>query len=378
MKKVLIISAHIGEGHVKAAQAIHDALLKHGDVEVRTIEMLGLSSWFINLWYRQIYLKVVKALPEAYAWFYRKSGMAKHLAKPRTLLHKIHLKKFLAEVRAYAPDVVICTSQFPALMLSFYGSHINPAKGDGVKKKFKLATIITDYEFHPSWHAKDVDLYFVATEEVKFELEYFGVPSEKVVVSGLPVLKSFEATTDKPTLLNKYGLSDESPVILLTVGSFHNMPIDKVLDGFSEIKQNFQLMIVAGKNKKVFDEIQKNAEDEPRIKRVFGFVDFMDELMGVSDLIITKPGGMTVTECLAKNLPMLLIENHSGQEEANADYLVKNGAAVKCRSLASLIFMASGLLKNPEKIKTMSEAAKNISRPGVAEIIAEHAINLAH
>ena len=136
------------------------------------------------------------------------------------------------------------------------------------------------------------------------------------------------------------------------------------------------MIVVCGNNAKLKKDLEIRQKSEPRLKRVFGFVDFMDELMAVSDLLITKPGGITVSESIATGLPMILIEPIPGQEEANADYLVEQGAAVKARNLPVLVSKLGLLIGSPYRLKAMSERAKAISYPFAAKTVVDEAVKL--
>jgi processive 1,2-diacylglycerol beta-glucosyltransferase len=147
--------------------------------------------------------------------------------------------------------------------------------------------------------------------------------------------------------------------------------LGELVEEVSNLRQDFQLVVVCGRNAALEKELLEKQETQPRLKRVFGFVDFMDELMAMSDLLITKPGGITVSESLAAGLPMILIEPIPGQEEANADYMVEQGAGVKARSVSSLLYKLESLIANPEKLKEMARRASDISRPNAARAVVE-------
>jgi processive 1,2-diacylglycerol beta-glucosyltransferase len=202
------------------------------------------------------------------------------------------------------------------------------------------------------------------------------VPPEKIVTSGIPIHPKFSEEKDKKNLLAKYGLNSQSPVILISAGSFGVTPLGEVIAEFRAIRDEFQFMVVCGNNTELRKDLETKQKSEPRLKKVFGFVDFMDELMVVSDLLITKPGGITVSESIAMGLPMILIEPIPGQEEANADYLVEQGAGVKARNLPVLIDKLGLLIRDPKKLADMSKRAKAISRPYAAKTIAEKIIKL--
>jgi processive 1,2-diacylglycerol beta-glucosyltransferase len=219
-------------------------------------------------------------------------------------------------------------------------------------------------------------LYFTATEEVKSSLLFHGIPPEKVVTSGIPIHPKFSEEKDRNELLVKYGLNNQPPVILISAGSFGVTPLSEVIEDFGSIEEEFQIIVVCGNNAELRNDLEIRQKSESRLKRVFGFVDFMDELMAFSDLLITKPGGITVSESIAMGLPMILIEPIPGQEEANADYLIEQGAGVKARNLPVLLHKLRLLLRNPGKLADMSRRARAISRPYAAKTIAEEVIKL--
>jgi processive 1,2-diacylglycerol beta-glucosyltransferase len=195
-------------------------------------------------------------------------------------------------------------------------------------------------------------------------------------VSGIPIHPKFSEEKDRKELLAKHGLNDHSPLILISAGSFGVTPLGEVIADFGAIEDEFQIMVVCGNNAELKKDLESKRESEPRLKKVFGIVDFMDELMAISDLLITKPGGITVSESMAMGVPMIFIEPIPGQEEANADYLVEQGAGVKARNLPVLLYKLGQLVRNPKKLADMSERAKTISRPFAAKTIAEEATKL--
>ena len=363
-KKVLIVSLRAGAGHLMAAAALEAAFLdSRPALAVRNIDLLDYSTDLVKFLYGKMYLDVVKLLPELYAYSYKHYEPSKKFIKPRFLIDRFSFSSFFELIDDFEPDVVVSTHFIPAALVENYRRKKT--------KTFHIAVTLTDYEFHPLWMAPSIDLYFTATEEVKSSLIYYGVAPERIVVSGIPVHPKFSAPKDWPSLLRKHGLEEGSPIILISAGSFGITPLEEVIDELGGIKEEFQLMVVCGKNADLEKQLLEKQKTQPRLKKVFGFVDFMDELMGVSDLLITKPGGITVSESLAVGLPMILIEPIPGQEEANADYVVEQGAAVRARSASSLIYKLELLIRNSETLKVMSRRASDISHPDAARIVVE-------
>jgi len=369
MLKVLIVSVKAGAGHLKAAEAVEAAFaIYQPGVEVKNVDLLDYSNELIKYLYGKMYLDVVRILPEFYAYSYRNYESSKKFIKPRFLIDKFNFSDFFGIVEDFNPDIVVATHFIPEAVLENYRRKR--------KKKFRIAVTLTDYEFHPVWLVPNVDLYFTATEEVKSSLLFYGTPSEKIVVSGIPIHPKFSVKKNREELLAKYGLNNRSPVILISAGSFGVTPLGEVIADFKTIKDEFQVMVVCGRNAELRKDLEGKQKSEPRLKKVFGFVDFMDELMASSDLLITKPGGITVSESIAMGVPMIFIEPIPGQEEANADYFVEHGAGVKARNLPGLLYKLDQLVKDPEKLVEMSKRAKAISRPFAAKTIAKEAIRL--
>jgi processive 1,2-diacylglycerol beta-glucosyltransferase len=366
--KILIVSVRAGAGHVKAAEAVEAAFGKyHPDVKVVNLDLLDYSTGLIKYLYGKMYLDIVKAFPELYAYTYKHYEPTRKFIKPHFFIDKFNFNEFFAILRDYDPDLVVATHFVPGAVAENYRIK--------KKKSFRIAVTITDYEFHPLWLVPNVDLYFAATEEVKTSLSYYGIPSQNIRTSGIPIHPKFSEPKDKKELLSKYGFDPSSPILLISAGSFGVTPLGEVISSFEALKEEFQIAVVCGRN----DELRKDLENmqnlEPRLKRVFGYVDFMDELMAFSDLFITKPGGITVSESVSRGLPMIFIEPIPGQEEANADYFIEQGAGVKARNLPVLLYKIAHLLKNPKELENMSRKARAISRPFAAKTVAQEAVN---
>lgn len=363
-KKVLIVSLKAGAGHLKAAEALETAFVADGGFEVKNIDLLDYSSALIGFLYGKMYLDMVKAFPDLYSYNYKRYESAKNFIKPRLFFDKFNFSDFFKIVEEFKPDLIIATHFIPAAVLANYKEKLH--------KNYKIFTTLTDYEFHPLWLIDGVDLFFVATEEVKAGLIFYGIVPEKIVISGLPVHPKFFAPKNKETLRQKYSLEFNTPVILISAGSFGLTPLGEVIDELEKIKNNFQLIAVCGHNEKLKAELEKTRANRPRLKKVFGFVNFMDELMATADILITKPGGITVSEALTYGLPMILIEPIPGQEEANADYLLELGTAQKARNLPSLIYKIKKLLDQPSELALMAERTKLITTPVATEVIVDY------
>lgn len=358
-----------GAGHIKAAEAIHAAFQeKYPEYKVENIDLLDYSSPMIKFLYGKSYLEVLKKFPGLYAHGYKNYEGIKGLIRPRSLPDRFHFEEFFALIERAKPDCVIATHFIPASVLE----HYRLTK----RKNFRLVVTLTDYEMHPLWLVERADLFTVATEEMRFALAFDGIDPKKIRKTGIPVHPKFLRTYDRVGLRKKYGLGIDQPIILLTAGSFGMTPITRVISSLKHIKRRFQLLVVCGNNDQLKKELTHLQKTEPRLKLVFGFVDCMEELMAISDVIITKPGGITTTESMASGLPMILVDPIPGQEEANAYYLIAHGVARYAGTLPALLYHIDVLLKHPELRAGMKQACKTTAPGNAAFSIAKEITTL--
>ena len=369
--RILITSVKAGAGHVKAAEALEAAFsLKYPSFTVRNVDLLDYSSYLARQFYGKTYIDVVKNLPELYGYLYKNYRGLQGLAGPRLMFDRLNAAAYLDLVDAFEPDAVITTHFIAAALAADYR--------DRKRKTFPVFVTITDYEIHPLWviRTAEIERYSVAHEEMKNHLKLLGVPEERVIIAGIPINPRFVEKKDPTALKTKYGVKDASPVVLLIAGSFGTTPIGDIIDQFKLIPSQFQLIVVCGKNKKLSEKIRAKQSNEPRITLVYEFVDFVDELMRVSDILISKPGGITTSESLAIGLPMLLVDPIPGQEEANVDYFLEKGVGLKARSPESLIFKLGDVLSHPERLQEMRENVTGIAKPQAAFTVADEVVKI--
>lgn len=363
VKKILIVSLRAGMGHIKAAQSLEQACLEFfPEIEVKNADILSYTNPLIRFLYSDLYVIVNKFFPEFYAYVYKHYGLVKNISKSRPFWDKLNFGKFFKLVDGFNPDIIIATHFVPASVL---------VNHRGAGKNYKIVVVVTDYEAHLMWTVKKADLNIVASANVKQSLIFYGISPEKISVIGIPIPPKFAEKKNISSLKIKYGITEGLPVVLFSSGSFGFMPLIRIIGGLNAVKKDFQIMVVCGKNEKLKKELEEKMIFEPRLKKVFGFVDYMDELMAISDILITKPGGITTSEALAMNLPMILTDPVPGQEEANAYYLTENGAAREVGSLPDLFYELNYLLENPEKLAQISKNAEVLAKPNAAKNIIE-------
>lgn len=358
--KILLIYVSAGSGHRSAAIALERTFALDGDsTEIKVIDALDYTNPAYKKVYVSTYLNLVKNIPELWGYIYKNYDSRKvssEVEKLRKTFDKFNTQKLFKFVYEYEPDAVIGTHFLPLQIVS----HL---KSQGKIKTISMG-IVTDYGAHSLWMQDKVDLYFVPTEEVKRELNRFGQSIEKIKVTGIPVDPVFNEKPDKGFIREKIGITNGRTTLLLLSGGYGIGPIKDFILSFKNTNLPIQLLVVAGKNTKLIKEIVNLSINIPL--KVFGFVDNINELMEISDIIVTKPGGLTSSEILVKGKPMIVLDPIPGQEQRNCEYLLEQGVATRLYDPLDAPYKIAELLSNKEKLKNMKENAEKIAQPNAA------------
>ena len=364
MKRILILSASVGSGHVKAA----DALAKAFRADPRVEEVLSDDSLdHTNVLHKQLYSTLYKRLsamlPEFLGWWYESSDDPWVSDKSRLAIDLPQALPLINLVRDFKPDAIICTHFMPAGVLSYL-------IGAG-KLEAELGIVVTDFHFHAFWITRAFHWYFVAQEDDKIHMEGLGLPGDRIEVTGIPLEPEFSRPVDRSAVLREFGLSPDRPTLLVAGGALGLSPALAVVRRLLALDRSFQAVIVCGRNEDLARDIgQLVAGREDRF-RVLGYTDRMPDLMGAATLLLSKPGGLTTAEALARGLPMVVLDPIGGQEERNSDVLLEAGAAVKCTEVTVLNHKLAKLLDDPARITVMSENARRLGRPSASADIAQ-------
>ncbi len=374
-KKILIAYGNAGAGHRKAAYAIESAFkeIKRGDIEVKVIDTLDYSTPFFKNGYPAFYLFLVNKIP--YLW-----GLLYYLVDTRlvygccaSFLRRLHnglgfagLERFLNE---YNPALVINAH--------FLGSEVMVhMKKKGMLKDTKLVSVVTDYMMHSFWVDKTIDYFCVAQEESKKHLIKRGIPSERIKVFGIPIDRIFSVHKDKKELCAKLGIDSTKKTVLIGSGGFGVGPIKELVQELLGAAAVEQLLVVCGKNPELYKDISNITKSAAKTVKVYEFVDNMDELMTVSDVIVTKSGGMTSSEAMAKDLPMIITSAIPGQEARNSNYLVRCGAAIPAFTVKKAKEAIVGLFSSKDKLENLKNKIKSVKKPDSSYDIAKFTLSL--
>jgi processive 1,2-diacylglycerol beta-glucosyltransferase len=362
-KRILILSASVGSGHVKAADALARAFRSREDVEeVLSDDSLDHTNVLHKQLYSSLYKRLSALLPEFLGWWYETSDDPWVSDKGRLIFDLPQALPLINLLKDFKPDAVICTHFMPAGIVSYL---IGAGKLDT-----QLGIVITDFHFHAFWITRAFHWYFVAQEEDKIHMEGLGLPKDRIHVTGIPVEPEFSLSVDKAAVLAKYDLSTDRPTLLVAAGTLGLSPAVAVVKRLLELDRDFQAIVLCGKNEELRTDVERLVEGKKDRFRVVGFTTDMPELMASASLLLSKPGGMTTAEALARGLPMVILDPIGGQEERNADVLLENGAAVKCTEVTVLNHKVARLLDDPARLALMSENARRLGRPGAAADIA--------
>ena len=368
--KILTIHASTGNGHISAAVAIDVELKKRG-IESRVVDGLDFAPIAFRTWYGGGYEACVRNKPDAWGWLYRISDRPGFAFKVQTLSDEVFLAKLSKYIAEYRPDVVVCTHSLPQPKLA------------ALRKKFgfKMAVVVTDLYPHLMWHRGEPDWFFVPQEWSVDELrKRMPEAVSRTTVTGIPVHSAFSTPTDRNEARERLGLDPNLPVAVLTSGGIGAGDFVGAAASLARIK-DLQAVIVTGRNDRAYDKVvasdPKGEAAEVRIlKRVP--VEVMADYIHATDMLIGKPGGLTVSEALAAGTPFVVHGPFMipGQEEDNARFLVEGGMGVVSESNEHLRTVVEDLVRSPEKLAEMRGKAKAAGKPDAAALIVDQVLEL--
>jgi processive 1,2-diacylglycerol beta-glucosyltransferase len=360
-KRVLILSAAAGSGHIKAAEALEKAFTAAPEFdEVIHHDALQYTNKLFRDFYSKLYAQLVQNAPNFVGWWYKTSDEPWRTDAMRHALDRLNTRPLIKFMKEFQPDYTVCTHFMPAGIMA--------QLIERGQLKSRLSIVVTDFDFHAMWLSRTFNNYFVAIDETKAHLEVLGLPSRHITVSGIPVDSAFAETADPVKLRKQYGFDPELPLLLVSAGALSVTPMEYILERLMKMKHTAQILAVCGKNEELRKNVEKVARNHPSIQ-VLGYTDKMADFMKMADLFVGKPGGLTTAEALAVGLPMVIVSPIPGQEERNSDHLLEDGVALKCNEFTTLAFKIDRLLGDPARLASMRENAKKMGRPHAAQAI---------
>lgn len=368
--RTLILSITTGQGHHSAALSISDALKERG-CTVKIVDVYKeIDKIFCNA-VNKGYLLSTRHSPKAYRAIYelidsKTAPSSKYsLQSIMGILTAIRFEKFIYD---FDPDVIICTHVFAAQVVN------------ELKRREKLLDIptigvVTDYTIHPFWEDVTYIEYIETASELLTQRALIkGIDPDRLCPFGIPVQKKFTRKRDKAAARQELGIDNNLPTVLVMAGSmgYGNMP--ETISGIFNFDRNCQILAVCGNNKKLYKKLSET--DYIGNLKVFGFIDNVELLMDAADCIVTKPGGLTTSEAMAKNLPMILINPIPGQEDRNLEFFINNGVALSVTKTFTVEEAMYFMFHDETRLELINKQLQKLAKPNAADDIATFAISL--
>jgi processive 1,2-diacylglycerol beta-glucosyltransferase len=373
--RILILSASVGGGHLRAAEAMELALQELApNASIRNIDVLTLANKAFRRIYGKGYLDVAARAPHLLGYVYDLLDRPKDKEgdfesdRLRVALEKLNMQPFLRLLKAETWDMVVNTHFLPAEI-------IGSLRSSG-QISVPQVTVTTDFMTHRLWVQEPCEHYFAATVESAVYLSSWGVPAERISVTGIPIHPVFCRRKTRSECLDNQGLRGERPIVLLLSGGFGVGPIEQLFEATLTIEHPIEMVVVCGRN----EDLRRKLAQHPLPRRhratIMGYTTAIDELMAVADVVISKPGGLTSAEVLARGSVLAIVNPIPGQESRNSDHLLENGAAIKIGPAATLPYKIGALLDDPRRLARLKSSARRLGRPRAAFAVADKVLAL--
>ncbi len=356
--RTLILTITTGQGHNQVAKNLSCCLSESG-ADSFSMDVFE----YINPVLKEVishgYLMSTKRLPKVYGKAYRMAEKRDTDGKEISVVKitsSIMARKLAKFVNEYMPDVIICTHVFAAMLVSSIKKKI--------KDDVKTVGIVTDFTVHPYWEETELDYYITATDLLVSQAIKKGISAEKVIPLGIPIDSKFANGIEKSEARRMLGMGDEATVLVMS-GSMGYGKLGKMIKTLDEADADFQILSVCGHNQRLKKQI-----DRMNFKHKvynYGFSDKVDLFMDAADCIITKPGGLTTSEALAKGLPIIMANPIPGQEDRNVEFLLNNGAAVKVSPTYPIDEVICQMFTNEKRLDGLRQMVNILGKPNATE-----------
>ena len=355
-------------GHQLASIAIEKAI-KEMDPQVETlvVNSLDYTNPRLDRVVSNVYLSMIRRTPEIWDYLYDNPKVARRTNGTTKLINKLNSTKLERLVNSFSPDTVVCTQAFPCGVMAAYKER----RGADIR----LLGVVTDYMAHSYWLYERVDLYAVASEVSREDLVGRGIEKRKIRVTGIPIHPKFASRQDRNELRERLNLNQHLPTILIMGGGQGFGPLRETIRCLDEMDSHFQMVVVSGLNKALERRLREEKLKMKKPIHVSGYADNVDELMEASDIIITKPGGMTTAEALAKGLAMVILRPLPGQEERNGHFLTGRGIAQRADDAVEVARIVSDLLRDSAKLSRLRSKARDWAKPDASFEVARLILN---
>lgn len=364
----MILSVSAGTGHMRAAAALQSAFRERDpECEVTILDTFRYTAPILEKLILGAYLEMIKHTPALYGYIFSRSERGQILSGSvktefNRLLRKFSASRLIKFIEDRKPEVVICTHAFPLGVMS------------SIRRDLECGCFtvgaITDFLIHPFWVFPGVDLYLVGSEKLAPDLVEYGIPAEWVEATGIPIDPVFTRPVDRGEVLAGFGLDPGLATILVMGGGLGIGPLAEAVEALGNIGRPCQIIVVTGNNVYLRGKLEQAVQGLANPVRVLGYADNVHELMGSSQMMVSKAGGLSCAEALAAGIPLFILDPLPGQEQRNSRFLSEAGAAVAVNGVGDLAGKIARCLDQPELLREMVLAASRHGRPDSARTAA--------
>lgn len=364
-KRILVLSVSAGAGHVRAAQPICAAAeVGRPDLTLAHLDVLEVVPPGFRKLYGDSYIKLVERAPLLWALLYQHTDRRESdslFARLRRHVEHLNTRKLDAEIDRLAPDAIVCTHFLPAELLSR-----RIAQGRATPPVW---VHVTDFDIHGLWLQSHMQGYFVASEEVAARLAARGIDRSHIHVTGIAIMPQFSQAPTRQVAAAELGIDPEKTTLLMMSGGAGVGGIESLVESAAALPRDLQIVALAGRNEELLARLRGIAQRHPSRVVPLGFTRTIERAMAAADVAITKPGGLTTSECLAMQLPMIVVSPIPGQEERNADFLLESGCAIKAVDAAAFAYKLQALVDAPDRLARMRASERVVAKPHAARSI---------
>ncbi len=367
-RRFLLLHITTSSGHHRASRAIEQTLKRLDPLaQVVSVDAFQYTSRFVRWAISRSYLSLINHQPDVWEYLYDNPAVLRRIRHLRSLLHYYQASKLGRLLETVQPDAIACTQAYPCGVIADF------------KKRHHLRTplvgVLTDYAPHVYWFHETVDIYVVPSEQVKQRFITRGVAADRVKVLGIPIDPQFLDPGDREATARRYGLDLKVPILLIMGGSGGFGRLRDIVLNLDTLPSACQLVVIAGTNRVLLTWLQSQ-----RFRHhlcALGYVEDVPRLMEIATLLISKPGGLTTSEALAKQVPLVIVNPIPGQEAYNARYLLSQGAAVQAGAPETVRQTVRDLLENPDRLEALRQRNAELAHPRAAMDVAQLLFELA-
>lgn len=356
-RRILLMYITTSSGHHRASCAIEQTIKRlDPGATVVAVDAFEYTSRFVRSAISHSYFSLIRHQPDVWEYLYDNPAVHQRVQQLRTLLHRYHAGKFKQLLETVRPDVIACTQAYPCGVVADFKKHHNV--------RTPLVGVLTDYAPHLYWFHDTVDVYVVPSEQVKQRFITRGVEPQRVRVFGIPIDPQFTEPVDRDAVARSLGLDLSRPTILIMGGGSGFGRIREIVMSLDSLPYPCQLVVLLGTNRTLRAWFQ--AQHFRHRVVPLGYTSDVYRLMEIATILVSKPGGMTTSEALAKQLPLVIVNPIPGQEAYNARFLLSQGAAVQAASIDMVRQTVRDLLENPAQLEAMRKRDAELAHPDAA------------